>query len=193
MVQPSNESDLARGLGLLEGRCISCGFVAKHSAPSVTTRTYFEVELAERVSGSVFAQHIEAYQKSVPTAPICFRGAAALGDEVKAESAADPNVAHTGAAVRILFKDRHCSQWFQYVPGLGPVEHLGGLAVQEAERRQQAFQKQLEQERQVWEARQEHERRAWERAREKERRNFEIVVSGVFAVFAIVQIVVALA
>jgi hypothetical protein len=66
----------------MKGRCVSCGFLAKHSAPGKGLTTYFEVEASERASGEVFAHAPEAFGGPMVTAPICFLSAFALAQEV---------------------------------------------------------------------------------------------------------------
>jgi anti-sigma-K factor RskA len=51
-----------------------------------------------------------------------------------------------------------------YKEGLPPQAHYGGLAMQELEQRQYAFQQQLEQDKRKWERQLELDRRAFEKA-----------------------------
>ena len=147
-----------------KGRCVTCGFFAKHAAPG-----YFEVELYERAEGRVF-EHVADGLEVVVTAPICFRLAFPLGQEVIEERQLGGRTKEE-AAQKVLFKDRACPLWFQYQPGLSPQSHLGGLAMQEMEQRQYKFEEDMEE-----------RRRQWEQQLEHDRRRFEIKVTALLAI-----------
>lgn len=146
----------------LRGRCVSCGFLAKHAVPGEGLSTYFEVESSERASGEVFSHTPDSVRGPVPTMPICFRSAFALGQEVIDEHQVRDMKGKKEAAQRVFLRDRNCDQWFQYTPGLSPQQHLGGLAMQELEQRQYKFQEMMEERRQKWERQLEHERRRFD-------------------------------
>ena len=146
-----------------QGRCITCGFFAKHAASG-----YFEAELYERMAGRVFA-HSDGTAIMV-TAPICFRLVAPVANEVVEEQKLGAKTIEE-AAQRVLFKNRACPKYFPYQPGLSPQSHLGGLAMQETEQRQYKFQEDMEK-----------SRRQWEQQLENERRRFEIRVTALLAV-----------
>ena len=154
----------AKGMETLKGRCISCGFLAKHAAPG-----YVEAELYEREIGKVFEHAVEGSERVI-TSPICFLGAFALGQEVKEEQQAGGKTKEEAARI-VLLKDRTCPQWFRYQPGLPPQQHLGGLAMQEMEERQYKFQEDME-----------LRRRQWEQQLENDRRRFELKMTGVLAI-----------
>ena len=78
------------------------------------------------------------------------------------------------AARKVFLKDRNCEKWLQYVPGLSPQNHLGGLAMQQLEQRQYEFQEMMEERRQKW-----------ERRLEDERRRFDRILAAFFALFAV--------
>lgn len=160
----------------LHGRCISCGFLAKHSSPGKRPSTYFEIETAERAEGNVFTHTPDAFGGPVLTSPICFRGAFALGQEVIEESKL-PDVGHERAAFRVFLKNRRCAKWFIYTPGLSPQQHLGGLAAQELEQRQYQFQQEME-----------DQRKKWERQIEDERRKFDIALAVIVGLLAAAEI-----
>ena len=137
-----------------QGRCITCGFFAKHGTPG-----YFEAELFERFEGRVFAhKHGTAI---LETAPICFQLVAKLAHEVVAEQELGAKTREEAARL-VLFKNRACPKYFPYHPGLSPQSHLGGLAAQETERRQNKFQEDMEERRRQWEQQLEHDRRRFE-------------------------------
>jgi len=171
-------TDLEELINRYPGRCVTCGFLGKHAQPGSAPVTHFEVELSERWEGKLFEHRLE-FIGPVATVPICFRGAYALGREALEAGAGIQERLESAKALAL--KDRECPKWFPYAPGLDPKEHLAGLAIQEAEERQQNFARQIEQERRDWEVKQ-----------EAERRSFEIKVSVVFGVFALAQIVVAI-
>jgi len=160
----------------LRGRCISCGFLAKHSSPGKRPATYFEIETAERAEGTVFTHTPDAFGGPVLTSPICFRGAYALGQEVIEETRL-PDMGNERAAFRVFLKDRSCAKWFSYTPGLSPQQHLGGLAAQELEQRQYQFQQEME-----------AQRTRWERQLEGERRKFDIALAVIVASLAAAEI-----
>jgi hypothetical protein len=153
----------------LKGACVSCGFFAKHAAPGKGASTYFEAELQERAKGQVF-EHTPDGLKAVVTAPICFRSAFPLAQELIEEQQAGGKTKEE-AARKVLFKNRACPLWFQYQPGLSPQQHLGGLAMQEMEQRQYKFQEDMEE-----------RRRQWEQQLENDRRRFEFKLTAVLAI-----------
>lgn len=167
----------ATAMATLQGRCISCGFLAKHAEPGGNYTTYFEVETAERTSGLVFSHVPDSYGGPVKTTPICFRNACALGQEIVDDGRPAELDADRDAARRVFLKDRHCDQWFQYTPGLSPQQHLGDLAMREQEERQYKFQQSLE-----------ARREEWERKLERERRKFDLALGLVVALLAVAQV-----
>jgi len=136
------------------GRCITCGFFAKHGTPG-----YFEAELFERAEGRVFA-HKDG-TAIIETAPICFQLVAPLADDVVEEQKLGAKTREEAARL-VLFKNRACPKYFPYRPGLSPQSHLGGLAMQEMEQRQYKFQEDMEKRRRQWEGQLEHDRRRFE-------------------------------
>jgi hypothetical protein len=156
---------------------VSCGFLAKHADPGKRPNNYFEIETAERASGKVFQHVPDAFGGPVITAPICFMGAFALGQEVIAEQNLPSVESNEEAAFRVFLKDRECAKWFVYTPGLSPQQHLGGLAAQKQEERQYTFQQEME-----------NERRRWEEQVEAGRRRFDIGLGVVVGIFAALEV-----
>jgi len=174
------------------GRCVSCGFLAKHGMPGSGPRTYFEVEMAERESGAVFAHVLDAFKGPVPTSPACFRNVTALGREVISVRESDSVEGNLAAARAIILKDRQCPRWFPYQPGLDPREHLGGLAMQEAEDRRNRFEETMEARRREFEERMERERREFERGLEDERRRFSSFLTVLVVLVSLAGVVAAI-
>lgn len=107
--------------------------------------------MSERASGEVFRHTPDSFGGPVATAPICSRRAAAIGQEIIAERKSPDVKTDQEAARKVFLKDRNCDQWLQYVPGLSPQQHFGGLAMQQLEQRQYEFQEMMEERRQKWE------------------------------------------
>lgn len=178
MTEAAPPTGFAKAMETLRGRCVSCGFLAKHGPAGEGLSTYFEVELWERASGKVFSHTPDSVRGPVHTIPICFRSASGLGEEVIAECQLPDVKAKQEAAQTVFLKDRDCDQWFQYVPGLSPQQHLGGLAMQQLEQRQYEFQGMMEERRQKW-----------ERQLEDERRRFDLFLAAIVGGVATVGVV----
>lgn len=175
----------------LRGRCIGCGFLAKHAAPGFVSETYFEVEMIERERGDPFFHPVEGLDEPVPTLPVCFRLEVALGREVISARKSNTLEGRQAAAKEIFLKDRQCPSWFRYQPGLGPREHLMGKAMQDAEERRNKFEEAMEERRREFEQRMEREHREFERGLEKDRRNFNLFLTAIVVLVSLAGVIAA--
>jgi len=175
----------------LKGRCVSCGFLAKHTLPGSAPETYFEVEMAEREAGAVFSHNI-VFQGPERTTLACFRNAAVLGPEVESALKSDESAGRQAAAQQVILKDRGCAYWFPYQPGLDPKEHLGGKAMQDVEERRNRFEEAMEERRREFEQRMEQERREFERGLESERRKFNFFLTVLVVLVSLAGVVAAI-
>jgi hypothetical protein len=172
-MQPTLVEEIMEGT---QGCCVTCGFLSKRAAFGQGSSTYFEVEFLDRTKGRVF-EHAPTGVKAIPTSPFCFRLAFSLAREVEEEQKRDGKTREE-AARKILYWKRDCSQWFRYQPGLSPINHLGGLAMQQTEQRQYKFQEGMEE-----------RRRQWEQQVEDHRRKFDIKLMAIVAILAAAGVV----
>lgn len=123
-----------------EGRCVSCGFLAKYArTPDVLhVDLYLEVNLDQRQRGDLCAP----ISSGVRTAPVCLKHVIPLSSLVdhKAKTlSGDLQL----AAREIISEDRQCVRWYPYAPGFTPKEHAEQLAMQQLETDRRQFEKEL--------------------------------------------------
>jgi len=126
--------------------CITCGFFGKHallSARLIPTPTFYEIERPDREAGRAFTHVPDTLVGEVPTQPICYRQVIDYPAEVQRRIEAGRDREH--AVLSLLTEGRICQEWFEYVWGLNPMQHLGGKAAQDAERRQREWERLLSQ------------------------------------------------
>ncbi len=172
-----------------QGRCSTCGFLAKHAQPTgrqLPTPTYYEFEEHERALGAAFAHVPDTWVGEVPTEPACFRHVINVWEEMA--PALGSGLEKSEAARLVIAAARHCDRWTPYTPGFTPKEHLEELRTAS-----------LEEERRSWEERQEQDRRGFEADLEARSRKTSWIIGGAALVLAlagvsaaIVQIVIAL-
>jgi hypothetical protein len=133
-----------------KGRCINCGFLAKHATGKDRrgpTPAYFEIEVSDRDSGQVWSHVAEHGMGEIQTEPMCFRRAAAIREEIdnniKGGDARDARA----AAKEICSKDRNCRSWYGYIPGLSPKDHFDQMNMQLLENSRREWEMRLETER----------------------------------------------
>ena len=108
-----------------EGRCLSCGFLAKHAKDTgrpIPAPTFYEIETDARLDGKCFTHVPDTLLGPVETEPECIKFAAMLRKEVLDET--DHAGSREAAAVEVFWRDRQCKSWYPYIPGLGPIEHI---------------------------------------------------------------------
>src|SRR5436309_4396438 len=128
-----------------EGRCISCGFLAKRPMRSEYQgySRIFEVDQAERAEPLLaFRASLEPGGSSgFPWDLFCLRQAADLSREIGPIGGDQLGTAgRAEAAKRVINKDRHCDKWFSYTVGLEPKDHYMELRTIQLERDRQEFQ-----------------------------------------------------
>ena len=126
------------------GRCFNCGFLCQMLLEDDLPTEFYSIDYRERNIGGGWTRWDERINKECTTVPWCFRSVPELADEVKAIM--ELTVAEKGdtearpeRTSEMFEKNRECEEWIEFVPGLDPVAHLGGKAMQDAERRAQAI------------------------------------------------------
>jgi hypothetical protein len=140
-----------------EGICLTCGFLCRRDMLNLALANYYEITQEDRKGGRLFLRRLEEH-----LSPCCFRNVP-ITDEIQDLSGVgrlvdDPpeqrraqQTARNEAAKQVVSRDRKCSLWMEYQPGLGPQQHLGGLAMRESAQALQAFLESLERQRQAFE------------------------------------------
>ncbi len=114
------------------GRCVSCGFLAKHRD------RWHEATEEERETGTLL-QGGAGWEHEINTVPACFVRAADLPAEYQAglrtpaESLESGDTVLRRATLNIVTRDRGCPQWYPYSPGFSPKEHLEELRMMQLE------------------------------------------------------------
>jgi hypothetical protein len=124
----------------LDGRCISCGFLAKRPrrGPGGRYPGVFELIEEERECPEAAFSMVHPANVYVETDVVCFRRSADLPAEIRA--AGGPT---NEAGRRVLGFDRRCTRWGSYTPGLDPRDHLMERRVRHLEQDRNAFQRAL--------------------------------------------------
>ncbi len=139
------------GIGIAQ-QCVTCGFFGKHAIADqrpLPTPTFYEIEFHERQAGQAFSHMPDlSFGKAVKTEPICYRQVVGFSDLINAEiekGGVWEVGPHQSQAVLLglILEENDCDEWFEYVWGLNPMQHLGGLASQEAEKRQREWERLL--------------------------------------------------
>lgn len=122
----------------LEGRCISCGLLAKHSK---ALDEYYELPQHERLGADVnIFVHIKERRSNAPQVDIvCFVRAA----DLEAETMIASKSCDAEAAIKILRSERNCARWYPYTQGRSPKEHLEELNMQQLEQSRRDFELKL--------------------------------------------------
>lgn len=188
-----DDTAFQQSLKEIEGRCIGCGFLAKHATPGSGDTTHFEAELDERVKGNLFRHMVRRTDGHFVTVPLCFRNVHPIGVEIRDLARDQSGLSPPEAAIQVIMKDRGCTKWYQYQPGRIPKEHLDELKLLEMEQRREDFERRLEEDRQAAAQEIEEDRRGFEetlsrQAEEAEDRRHNLVrwitVAAVFLAFA---------
>lgn len=144
-----------------KGRCFYCGFLCKMRLQDEMPIAFYSIDYLERLAGKAY-EHVGDTGAKRDTVPWCFRSVDDFTNEIarimrevadrRAAALADPKsdfarlnrelaAWQKSETLATFEEDRHCSEWIEFVPGLDPVAHLGGKAMQDAERRAQGIAK----------------------------------------------------
>jgi hypothetical protein len=127
-------------------RCVDCGYLSLRARWQGDWRThqgYFEAERWHRdnprdsyrfVPGESNAQNAGEFA--------CYRAAADLPAEV-GQTVGSEGIDRDQATARVITRDRNCSKWTEYEPGLGPPETLREYRIRASELERQAFEERL--------------------------------------------------
>lgn len=131
-IRPHYYTPIGGYLEPYQGRCSTCGFLAKRpSVQETPTNDYYEVPMEDRLHGTVF-HHTRPWgpgkvqHGTMETEPVCFTNKAWLLSEI--DRKIHPGHVPTPeerrkAAVEVITSDRHCEGWFPYQPSRTPKEH----------------------------------------------------------------------
>src|SRR6266571_4253658 len=127
----------------LDGRCASCGFLARRSWTTVSAS--YEIELQERLL--IIGQVVEPLTtgtstKEEWTSVECYRKAALLSTEI--DDLSSDGIDSRQALRDVVYKDRQCPKWREHIDGLNPNERLKILLSEQSEESRQQFERQLE-------------------------------------------------
>jgi hypothetical protein len=104
-----------RYLPVQQGRCWSCGLLAKYQ-----TRQYLEASTEDRERGDI--GQLMVFSTPVPEeVPRCFRWAADLEGDFR--KAMVDGFSGREATLAIIGFDRHCETWMPYQPSMSPKDH----------------------------------------------------------------------
>lgn len=135
-----------------KGRCVSCGFLAKHAdAGKGPTSGYFETEMYERRTGVVWAHTPDGFLGPIETYPVCFRGKFVLTDDIKKLLLKDPGMGVDKAAARRFLAKQDCDGWYPYTSGFDPRWHYEELRMLRLEENRRNWETTLETDRKVFE------------------------------------------
>jgi len=125
-----------------EGRCVSCGFLAKFDLHYSGPPPYiYEMPPKDRGTGERSGIRLEA-AREITGFPQCYVNAFDLWNEIR--TAVQDGNNEFAAARQVFDSDRHCSKWHRYTQGYSPQEHLEELRVQELESKRQEFEHRME-------------------------------------------------
>ena len=127
-----------------EGKCGTCGFLAKHSRAGFgsPSPTFYEITTEERRNTELFFTRWEIRGPSISTDLACFRGLADLRSEYSREQ---DTSARNAKATQALTRDRQCKGWYPYKTGFNPMDHYSWYQEQEREKDRRAFEERLSQ------------------------------------------------
>lgn len=163
-----------------EGRCISCGFLAKFDLHYSGPPPYiYEMPPRDRETGERSGLRLEA-AREITGFPQCYVNASDIWKEI-GTARRDRNIDEFSATRQVLDQDRHCSKWYPYTQGYSPQEHLEEKRVL-----------QLEKDRKEFEFRIEQDRKNFELLLEQRNRNFQIFLAIVVAILAVAEIIASL-
>lgn len=128
------------------GKCASCGFLSR-AVRSGLTVSYKQVDWLVRYGMEPFFSEAtdEAKQSTSPEHPNpeCFLHAVNLPDELGVEVGKRGGGNWNAGAQSIFWKDRHCSEWFLYSPGMNPKRHFERYEMQRLEQSRRDFELRL--------------------------------------------------
>lgn len=125
-----------------EGKCISCGFLAKFDAHYEGPPPYiYEMPPRGRDTGEVSGIRLWA-NREILGFPQCYANVANLWGEIDSATRAG-GMDRFAAAREVFSKERHCAKWHQYTPGFSPQQHLEEERMLELELKRQQFEKQM--------------------------------------------------
>lgn len=118
-----------------KGKCVGCAFLAMKSIPYLEGRHYHEAEVDPRADGKLFTISVVGDHK--PVSPVCFRGCLSFGDEMDPKLWKDraqinsplgtkkDRQGELWAVMKVAIeRDRACSKWRRYHPGIEPERAL---------------------------------------------------------------------
>ena len=128
-----------------EGRCISCGFLAKVCArPHVEgVFGHYEVsgdERQEPSTASSMALRAGTFVSGVRTDLVCFRQRSEFGDRL-ATGTLEQSLRN--AEFRERLATRGCAEWIKYVPDFSPKDHMTEQRIRLLEDDRKSFEKAL--------------------------------------------------
>ncbi len=122
----------------LTGKCKGCGLLAKRPTKTETPQKglfapipYYEIEAPERESGVLTVSTVPYWPGAQASSAVCMVGATQFPQATSYQ---------VDSIAEGLELDRHCPEWQEWIPGLGPERHLELRLAQK-----------LEEQRQVWE------------------------------------------
>jgi hypothetical protein len=135
-----------------KGRCLSCGFLAKHPKTSygaLPAERYYEIEPFERTSGNhtqIFRYRPDFASSHIfQTERVCFVHEADLMLGIPGEDTDSDQLRQTrrDLAIETIAFDRHCPAWYPYRPGFSPRGHYQQLQMQRLEHDRREFETRL--------------------------------------------------
>jgi hypothetical protein len=130
-----------------QGRCVNCEFLGKRvvdQGPRAIAPAYYDIDRRGRDSGDVFGCVQEPLVGTIPAEAFWFLQVAALKEEI------DSLYKDSGgfkAATQVFTRDRNCSSWYRYNPGLSPKDRFDQMNMELLEQSRREWATRLETER----------------------------------------------
>lgn len=126
------------------GRCISCGFLAKFDLHYDGPPPYiYEMPGRDRISGEMSQIHL-AKDHPVWGSPFCYANADDLYIAIQ-KVKQQHGQTNFGEVHTFFDQDRQCNKWHPYTKGFSPQQHLEEVRMQELELKRQAFELKMQQ------------------------------------------------
>jgi hypothetical protein len=186
-----------------EGKCVSCGLLAKRTAPDHPGLSYYEVGPEERTSGYLFA--FPSFDNAaIRCVPCCYAGAAPLAQEITGDVPQSSDYKkwdHQRAgwqqkSLIALSKDRKCPSWVEYIEGLSPQWHLESHQMNLLQKAREEWEMRMEQDRREWQrdfqAQLEQDRREWNEKFQSQSSRLSNQLACAATIFGLLQVIAAI-
>lgn len=137
----SDDDDSPKNGAHQEGRCISCGFLAR-DIKAVSTDAHREIDWFTRSSDLLPEGWRDEPALQEPIFD-CFLHVIKIPQEVVDEMDQTKDGDFDAALYRVLREDRGCPEWFSYIPGFGPKAHFRRYEMQRLEQDRREFELKL--------------------------------------------------